>query len=52
MARNRESAKNRRKKKKIYIELLEAKVANVSEELEKTKKVLDNNNQYLNKLSF
>ncbi|KAL4510249.1 hypothetical protein ABPG72_010442 [Tetrahymena utriculariae] len=52
LARNRESARNSRKRKKIYIELLETKVATISEELEKTKRVLETNNQYLNKLSF
>jgi len=52
LVRNRESARNSRKRKKIFIELLEHKVASISEELEKTKKVLETNNQYLNKLSL
>ncbi|KAL4506053.1 hypothetical protein ABPG72_013814 [Tetrahymena utriculariae] len=52
LVRNRESARNSRKRKKIYIELLETKVANLNEELEKTKRALESNNQYLNKMSF
>jgi len=35
LARNRESARNSRKRKKIYIELLETKVSALTEELEK-----------------
>lgn len=34
LAKNRESARNSRKRKKIYLEMLEHKVTNLSENLE------------------
>ena len=40
LVRNRESARSSRKRKKIYIELLENKVKGLSDELEKTKEAL------------
>ena len=42
--KNRQSARNSRKRKKIYIQLLETKVAAMTEELEKTKNNIYNNN--------
>jgi hypothetical protein len=39
LAKNRESARNSRKRKKIYLELLENKVTKLSESLEIFKKV-------------
>lgn len=41
LVRNRESARSSRKRKKIYIELLENKVKGLSDELEKTKEALN-----------
>jgi hypothetical protein len=40
LLRNRECARNSRKRKKVYIELLENKVKSLSEELDKTKRIL------------
>jgi hypothetical protein len=51
LLRNRECARNSRKRKKIYIELLENKVKGLSEELEKTKKILKTSTSYLSKMS-
>ena len=38
LARNRESARNSRKRKKVYIELLEKKVESLTNELATTRK--------------
>jgi hypothetical protein len=43
LAKNRESARNSRKRKKIYLELLENKVTKLSEQLESSKKVYEKN---------
>ncbi len=51
LQRNRECARNSRKRKKIYIELLENKVKGISDELEKTKKILKTSTSYLSKMS-
>ena len=40
LIRNRECARNSRKRKKVYIELLESKVKSLTEELDKTKRIL------------
>lgn len=40
LLRNRECARNSRKRKKVYIELLENKVKQLSEQLDKTKRIL------------
>jgi len=52
LARNRESARNSRKRKKIYIELLEKKVDQLTQELESTKKQLELNSCNLNKMNL
>jgi len=52
LARNRESARNSRKRKKIYIDLLERKVDQLTKELDTTKKQLDLNTDNLNKICF
>lgn len=43
-ARNRESARNSRIRKKIYIDLLEKKVEKLTQELEAAKKQIEQNN--------
>ncbi|KAM3132403.1 hypothetical protein pb186bvf_015503 [Paramecium bursaria] len=43
LAKNRESARNSRRRKKIYLELLENKVTKLSEQLEVFKKVYERN---------
>jgi hypothetical protein len=43
LAKNRESARNSRKRKKIYLELLENKVTLLSEQLETYKTVFERN---------
>ena len=43
LKRNRESARNSRKRKKIYIDLLETKVTELSDELALANKALENN---------
>jgi len=50
LARNRESARNSRKRKKVYIELLEKKVAQLQLELQNSRKQLEVNNNSFNKL--
>lgn len=40
LIRNRECAKNSRKRKKIYLELLENRVNTLKEELEKCKRII------------
>jgi predicted nucleic acid-binding Zn-ribbon protein len=52
LARNRESARNSRKRKKIYIELLEKKVDQLTNELNQTRKQLELNSNNLNKITF
>jgi hypothetical protein len=41
LAKNRESARNSRKRKKIYLELLEHKVTNLSDNLEVYKQICE-----------
>jgi len=48
LARNRESARQSRKRKKVYIELLEKKVEQLQQELTITTKQLEQNNDSLN----
>jgi len=50
LARNRESARNSRKRKKVYIELLEKKVAQLQQELANSRKQLELNSNSFNKL--
>jgi len=52
LARNRESARNSRKRKKVYIELLEKKVEQLTQELAQTRKQLELNSNNLNKICF
>jgi len=52
LARNRESARNSRKRKKVYIELLEKKVEHLTQELNATKKQLELNSNNMNKMSM
>lgn len=49
LAKNRESARNSRKRKKIYIELLEKKIEQLQQELNSTKKQLEINTLTLDK---
>mmetsp|Transcript_10279 Transcript_10279/g.11687 ORF Transcript_10279/g.11687 Transcript_10279/m.11687 type:complete len:568 (-) Transcript_10279:65-1768(-) len=49
LAKNRESARNSRKRKKIYIELLEKKIDQLQQELNSTKKQLEINTMTLDK---
>ena len=49
LAKNRESARNSRKRKKIYIELLEKKIEKLQQELTSTKKQLEMNVATLDK---
>ena len=49
LAKNRESARNSRKRKKIYIELLEKKIDQLQHELNSAKKQLEINNLTLDK---
>lgn len=51
LLRNRECARNSRKRKKVYIELLESKVKSLSEELDKTKRILQTSSSYFTKIS-
>lgn len=51
LLRNRECARNSRKRKKIYIELLENRVKSLNEELEKYKRILKTSANYLSKMS-
>jgi len=48
LARNRESARQSRKRKKVYIELLEKKVEQLQQELSIATKQLEQNNDSLN----
>eukprot|EP01016_Furgasonia_blochmanni_P046416 TRINITY_DN6683_c0_g1_i6.p1 TRINITY_DN6683_c0_g1~~TRINITY_DN6683_c0_g1_i6.p1 ORF type:complete len:427 (+),score=73.81 TRINITY_DN6683_c0_g1_i6:30-1310(+) len=48
--RNRESAKNSRRRKKLYIELLEKKVTALSEEIEENTRLLEADHKYLDDL--
>lgn len=52
LAKNRESARNSRIRKKVYIELLEKTVDQLQQELDSTRKQLDANNNNLSKLNF
>jgi hypothetical protein len=47
LIRNRECARNSRKRKKIYIELLENRVNVLNEELEKCKRIIKGQTSYL-----
>lgn len=47
LLRNRESARNSRKRKKIYIEMLENKLTELNEELEQTKSLVFENQKNL-----
>eukprot|EP01016_Furgasonia_blochmanni_P001397 TRINITY_DN1052_c0_g1_i21.p2 TRINITY_DN1052_c0_g1~~TRINITY_DN1052_c0_g1_i21.p2 ORF type:complete len:389 (-),score=78.56 TRINITY_DN1052_c0_g1_i21:651-1817(-) len=49
LARNRESARNSRRRKKVYIELLEKKVGQLRDELTETKERLEQSNKLLQK---
>lgn len=51
LIRNRECARNSRKRKKIYIELLENRVKSLNEELDKTKRILKRSASYFSKMS-
>lgn len=51
LLRNRECARNSRKRKKVYIELLENKVKSLSDELDKTKKIILASSSYFTKIS-
>ncbi|CAD8093088.1 unnamed protein product [Paramecium primaurelia] len=51
LLRNRECARNSRKRKKIYIELLENRVKQLNDELEKQKLLNKTSAGYLNKMS-
>lgn len=51
LKRNRESARNSRKRKKIYIDLLETKVTELSDELALANKQLEINAINLSKMS-
>ncbi|CAD8188736.1 unnamed protein product [Paramecium octaurelia] len=51
LLRNRECARNSRKRKKIYIELLEHRVKQLNDELEKQKLLNKTSAGYLNKMS-
>ncbi len=51
MARNRESAKNSRKRKKIYFEMLESKVVELSDELAAAKLKIKNLEENQEKLT-
>jgi len=52
LAKNRESARNSRIRKKVYIELLEKTVDQLQTELVTARKQLENNSSNLNKVSF
>ncbi|KRX03835.1 hypothetical protein PPERSA_04630 [Pseudocohnilembus persalinus] len=52
LEKNRESARNSRIRKKIYIELLEQKVLKLSEELEVKKVQLSEKDNYLDKIHY
>lgn len=47
LARNRQSARDSRKRKKIYIELLENKVEDLSQEVLRLEEVVSNQNTYI-----
>ncbi|CAD8049183.1 unnamed protein product [Paramecium primaurelia] len=48
LAKNRQSARDSRKRKKIYVELLEMKVAELSKQIEVLQKNLDQQNLFIN----
>ncbi|CAD8143547.1 unnamed protein product [Paramecium octaurelia] len=48
LAKNRQSARDSRKRKKIYVELLELKVAELSKQIEVLQKNLDQQNIFIN----
>ncbi|CAD8128080.1 unnamed protein product [Paramecium sonneborni] len=50
LIRNRECAKNSRKRKKIYLELLENRVNTLKEELDKCKKIIKGHNSYMQQI--
>eukprot|EP01017_Pseudomicrothorax_dubius_P034320 TRINITY_DN4690_c0_g1_i1.p1 TRINITY_DN4690_c0_g1~~TRINITY_DN4690_c0_g1_i1.p1 ORF type:complete len:549 (-),score=143.10 TRINITY_DN4690_c0_g1_i1:139-1785(-) len=50
LERNRESARNSRKRKKIYIDMLESKVAALHQELDEANGLLEDNNANLRKI--
>lgn len=50
LARNRESARNSRKRKKIYLELLENKVTQLNEFLNESKEINKNSEDLLGDL--
>lgn len=50
MERNRESARNSRQRKKMYIELLESKVNQLTSEIDDTKQILEQNNENFNSI--
>ena len=52
LAKNRESARNSRIRKKVYIELLEKTVDQLQQELMTARKQLESNSSNLNKVSF
>ena len=51
LARNRESARESRKRKKVYIELLEKKVDSLTQELAAARKQIELNNSNMSKLT-
>ena len=52
LAKNRESARNSRKRKKVYFELLEAKAMELNNELQKAKKKIKKLEEGQDKLSY
>jgi len=52
LAKNRESARNSRIRKKVYIDLLEKTVDQLQKELTAARKQLENNTNNLSKLNF
>ena len=52
MAKNRESARNSRKRKKVYFEMLEAKVVELSDELTAAKRKIKQLEDSQDKLSY
>ena len=52
LAKNRESARNSRKRKKVYFEMLEAKVVELSDELTAAKRKIKQLEDSQDKLSY
>lgn len=52
MAKNRESAKNSRNRKKVYVEMLEAKVIELNEELKLARQTIKHLTESLKQLGF